>query len=172
MFKVAVLTVSTKGARGERPDDSGDRLVALLRPLPAEIVARQILSDEPAAIQATVREWQQQADPHLIVLTGGTGLTPRDVTPQALAPLLDYPVPGMAEAMRADGRKKTPHAMLSRSLAGVMGRTLILALPGSPAGAAESLQAVLAALPHALTMLRGEAGDTPAAHRPAESTRP
>ncbi len=166
VFRAAVLTVSTKGARGERRDESGERVAALLQRLPAEVVDRRIVSDEPSEIQAMLREWQQRHALHVIVLTGGTGLTSRDVTPQALAPLLDYEVPGMAEAMRAAGLKQTPHAMLSRSLAGVMGRTLVLALPGSPTGAAESLQAVLPALPHALEMLRDAGGDSPAAHQP------
>jgi len=89
------------------------------------------------------------------------------VTPQALESLLDYAIPGMAEAMRAAGLKKTPHAMLSRSLAGVVGQTVILALPGSPRGAADSLDAVMEALPHGLRTLRGEVGDAPAAHRPS-----
>ena len=101
------------------------------------------------------------------VLTGGTGLGPRDKTPQALEPMLDYQVPGMAEAMRAAGLRKTPHAMLSRSLAGVCGRTLVLALPGSPRGAGDSLEAIMEALPHGLRTLRGEVSDTPAAHRPS-----
>jgi molybdenum cofactor synthesis domain-containing protein len=166
VLRAAVLTVSTKGARGERQDESGERLAELLRErLQADVFARRVVSDDPESIQAMVREWQR-GDPHLIVLTGGTGLTSRDVTPQALAPLLSYQVPGMAEAMRAEGLKTTPHAMLSRSLAGVMGRTLILALPGSPKGASESLEAVLPALPHAIQMLRDQGGDAPAAHQP------
>jgi molybdenum cofactor synthesis domain-containing protein len=166
VLRAAVLTVSTKGARGERQDESGERLAELLRErLQADVFARRVVSDDPEAIQAMVREWQR-GDAHLIVLTGGTGLTSRDVTPQALAPLLSYQVPGMAEAMRAEGLKATPHAMLSRSLVGVMGRTLILALPGSPKGASESLEAVLPALPHAIQMLRDQGGDAPAAHQP------
>jgi molybdopterin adenylyltransferase len=114
-----------------------------------------------------IRDWLRVTDPDLIVLTGGTGLGPRDVTPQAVEPLLDYPVPGIAEAMRAAGLRKTPHAMLSRSLAGVIGRTLVLALPGSPRGVVDSLEAVMEALPHGLRTLRGEVSDAPAAHRPS-----
>jgi len=166
-FRACVLTVSTKGARGERTDESGERLAEMLSRLPAEIVGRAVVSDEAAEISTQVRGWLEAADPHLIVLTGGTGLGPRDVTPQALQPLLDYSVIGIAEAMRAAGLKKTPHAMLSRSLAGVAGRTLILALPGSPRGATDSLDAVMEALPHALRMLRDEVSDSPAAHRPS-----
>ncbi len=166
-FRACVLTVSTKGSRGERVDESGEKVAELLGRLPAEIVGRAVVSDEVSDIRQQVQGWLKKADPHLIVLTGGTGLAPRDVTPQALEPLLDYQVPGMAEAMRAAGLKKTPHAMLSRSLAGVCGHTVILALPGSPRGASDSLEAVLEALPHGLRTLRGEVADSPAAHRPS-----
>ncbi len=166
-FRACVLTVSTKGARGERIDESGEKISEALARLPSEVVGRAIVSDEVADIQRQIRDWVRAVDPHLVVLTGGTGLGPRDVTPQALATLLDYEVPGIAEAMRAAGLRKTPHAMLSRSLAGVMGRTLILALPGSPRGVADSLDAVLEALPHGLRTLRGEVSDSPAAHRPS-----
>ncbi len=166
-FRACVLTVSTKGARGERIDESGERLSEMLSRLPAEIVGRAVVSDAAAEIRTQVRSWLEAADPDLIVLTGGTGLSPRDVTPQALEPLLDFSVIGIAEAMRAAGLKKTPHAMLSRSLAGVAARTLILALPGSPRGATDSLDAVMEALPHALRMLRDEVSDSPAAHRPS-----
>jgi len=158
--------VSTKGARGERVDESGERLAEMLQRLPAEIVGRAVVTDDEEEIRTQVRRFLE-ADPHLIVLTGGTGLGPRDKTPQALEPMLDYQVPGMAEAMRAAGLRKTPHAMLSRSLAGVCGRTLVLALPGSPRGAGDSLEAIMEALPHGLRTLRGEVSDTPAAHRPS-----
>ena len=158
--------MSTKGARGERVDESGERLAEMLQRLPAEIVGRAVVTDDEEEIRTQVRRFLE-ADPHLIVLTGGTGLGPRDKTPQALEPMLDYQVPGMAEAMRAAGLRKTPHAMLSRSLAGVCGRTLVLALPGSPRGAGDSLEAIMEALPHGLRTLRGEVSDTPAAHRPS-----
>lgn len=165
-MRACVLTVSTKGARGERVDESGERLAEMLQRLPADVVGRAVVSDEEDEIRAQVQRFLE-ADPHLILLTGGTGLGPRDVTPQALEPLLDYLVPGMAEAMRAAGLRKTPHAMLSRSLAGVCGRTLVLALPGSPKGASDSLEAIMEALPHGLRTLRGEVSDAPAAHRPS-----
>jgi molybdopterin adenylyltransferase len=165
-FRACVLTVSTKGARGERMDESGEKIGEALARLPADVVGRAIVSDEIDDIRAQVGSWIGAIDPDLIVLTGGTGLGPRDVTPQALEPLLDYSVPGIAEAMRAAGLKKTPHAMLSRSLAGVIGRTLVLALPGSPRGVIDSLDAVLEALPHGLRTLRNQISDSPAAHRP------
>jgi molybdopterin adenylyltransferase len=166
-FKACVLTVSTKGSRGERVDESGERISEVLTRLPAEVVGRAIVTDEVGDIQKQVRDWLRAVDPELIVLTGGTGLGPRDVTPQALAPLFDYPVPGIGEAMRAAGLKKTPHAMLSRSLAGVIGRTLVLALPGSPRGVLDSLEAVMEALPHGIRTLRNQVSDAPAAHRPS-----
>jgi molybdenum cofactor synthesis domain-containing protein len=125
------------------------------------------VSDEVDEIRTQIKDWIKAVDPDLVVSTGGTGLGPRDVTPQAVDALLDYEVPGMAEAMRAAGLKKTPHAMLSRSVAGVVGRTLILALPGSPRGAADSLEAVIEALPHGLKTLRGDVSDSLAAHRPS-----
>src|SRR5579864_768235 len=166
-FRACVLTVSTKGARGERLDESGEKISEALARLPAEVVGRAVVSDEAEDIQRQVRDWVRAVDPELIVLTGGTGLSPRDVTPQALEPILDYVVPGIAEAMRAAGLKKTPHAMLSRSLAGVIGQTLVLALPGSPRGVADSLDAVMEALPHGLRTLRNQVSDSPAAHRPS-----
>lgn len=166
-FRACVLTVSTKGARGERMDESGEKITESLARVPAEVVGRALVTDDMDAIRSQVGNWIRAIDPDLIVLTGGTGLGPRDVTPQALEPLLDYPVPGIAEAMRAAGLKKTPHAMLSRSLAGVIGRTLVLALPGSPRGVVDSLEAVMEALPHGLRTLRNQVSDSPTAHRPS-----
>src|SRR2546421_6604561 len=110
-FRACVLTVSTKGARGERVDESGERISEAVSRIPAEVVGRAIVSDEVDDIQRQVREWLRATDPDLIVLTGGTGLGPRDVTPQAVEPLLDYAVPGIAEAMRAARPRKTPPSL-------------------------------------------------------------
>jgi molybdenum cofactor synthesis domain-containing protein len=151
--RAAVLTVSDAGALGERADESGELAVQRLAALPAELVWRRVCADEPAEIRAAVLEATAAVD--LLVISGGTGLGPRDLTPQTVAPLLDFEVPGMAEAMRAAGLRGTPHAMLSRQLAGVRGSCLVLALPGSPRAVAESLDAVWAALPHALRLLAG-----------------
>ncbi len=145
-----VLTVSDGVTAGTRGDESGQRLADRLAGEGFE-VERSAVPDDAAVIAAAIRGGA--ARHRLVVTTGGTGLTPRDVTPQALEPLLDYAVPGLAELMRATGLRSTPYAALSRSLAGVIGRTLVLALPGSPNGALESLEAVLPVIPHALETL-------------------
>ncbi len=152
MARAFVLTVSDRAARGERADETGPRLVARLGELGYEATLG-LVPDEPAQIAAAVRA---AARGHaLVVVAGGTGLGPRDVTPQALAGVLDYEVPGFGEVMRGAGRRTTPLAALSRSLAGVLGRSLVLVVPGSPRGALESLEAVADLLPHALETLAG-----------------
>jgi molybdenum cofactor synthesis domain-containing protein len=150
-----VLTVSDRSSQGLRPDTSGDRLAARLADL-GFAADRGIVPDEQPAIAAAVLK--AAAGHRVVAVTGGTGLTPRDVTPQAIMPLLDYQVPGLGELMRAEGLRHTPFAALSRSFGGVIGATLVLVLPGSPGGAVESLDAVAAILPHALESLAGTAG--------------
>jgi molybdopterin adenylyltransferase len=147
-----VVTVSDRCYEGTRDDDSGDRLEARLAELGFD-VQRAVVPDDVPAIVAAVREGSVAN--RLVVTTGGTGLTPRDVTPQATAMVLDYEVPGIAEAMRADGRTRTPFAVLSRGLVGVRGGTLIINVPGSPKGALESLEVVVPVLEHALETLAG-----------------
>jgi molybdopterin adenylyltransferase len=147
-----VLTVSDRVAGGTRADASGDALAARLAGLGFE-VQRQVVADEVPRIAAAIRSGA--AEHPLVVTTGGTGLTPRDVTPQATATVLDYEVPGIAEAIRAEGRKSTPMAALSRGLVGVVGRTLVVNVPGSPKGSIESLDAVVPVLDHALETLSG-----------------
>jgi molybdenum cofactor synthesis domain-containing protein len=147
-----VITASDRSAAGTREDASGTALADRLADL-GFAVERRVVPDDQAAIAAALRDG---ATIHpLIVTTGGTGLTPRDVTPQATLDVIDFEVPGLAEAMRADGRAKTPFAALSRSVVGVRGRSLIVNTPGSPKGALESLEAVIPVLDHALETLAG-----------------
>jgi molybdenum cofactor synthesis domain-containing protein len=147
-----VVTASDRSAAGTRADTSGDLVAARLEAL-GFTVARRVVPDEQWAIETALVDGA--AAHALIVTTGGTGLTPRDVTPQATAAVLDYDIPGIAEAMRAEGRRSTAFAALSRGLAGVRGRTLIVNLPGSPKGALESLEVVVDVLDHALETLAG-----------------
>jgi molybdenum cofactor synthesis domain-containing protein len=147
-----VLTVSDQASAGERVDESGPAIAALLESS-GYTTERGIVPDEPARITAAVTE--AAAAHALLVLTGGTGLSPRDVTPQAVLPLLDYQIPGFGELMRAEGRRSTPFSTLSRSFAGVIGHTLVLAVPGNVRGATESVQVVADLLPHAHELLGG-----------------
>ncbi|MGH7722183.1 MAG: MogA/MoaB family molybdenum cofactor biosynthesis protein [Candidatus Dormibacteria bacterium] len=146
---VVITVSSSRAAAGGGHDASGDLIAARLEQLPARVIGRTLVADDIEAIRAAVTA----ASADLVVLTGGTGVAPDDLTPEALRPLLDRELPGMAEAMRAAGLARTPHAMLSRQLAGVRGRTLILALPGSPRACEDCLDAIWAALPHALDLL-------------------
>ena len=149
-----MITVSDGVAAGTRADASGDLLTQRMAALPAEIVSRVAVPDSIADIQQALTSALPAAD--CVVLTGGTGLGPRDVTPQAVSPLLEYEVPGMAEAMRSEGLRHTPHAMLSRQVVGVALGCLVIALPGSPRAVGECIDTIWAALPHALELLRGE----------------
>jgi molybdenum cofactor synthesis domain-containing protein len=147
-----VLTISDRGAAGTRDDASGDAVEERLTALGWQ-VARQMVADERPQIADALRVGAA-AHP-LVISTGGTGLTPRDVTPESTGDVLDYEIPGIGEAMRAAGRRSTPLADLSRAKAGVIGRSLVINLPGSPRGAMESLEAVVALLDHAVRTLAG-----------------
>jgi len=149
-----VITVSDGVFQGERTDDSGAALANLLTRAGFEVGGPQLVPDEVERIaEAVVTAVARGVD--LVVATGGTGLGPRDVTPQALSTLIDYEVPGIGEAMRRAGTSSTPMAALSRSMAGVRDRTLIISVPGSPRGAAESLEAVMPVVGHAIQLLHG-----------------
>jgi len=151
--------VSDRSFRKERPDASGPAVAEMLRGMPAEIVQRVVVPDEVPRIRRALLHLCDALRLDLVVTTGGTGVDPRDVTPEALREILDREIPGMAEAMRADSLKRVPTAMLSRSVVGIRGRTMIVSLPGSPGGATENLAVLLPVLPHAIGKIRGDGGD-------------
>lgn len=153
-WRAAEITVSDSRRGIDADDRSGDVIVARFALLPSDVVARESVPDDIESIRAAVRRCAEHAD--VLILTGGTGLGPRDVTPQALLPLFDYEVPGMAEVMRHAGMASTPHAMLSRQVVGAMSTCLVMALPGSPTAVAECLDAVWPALSHALALISGD----------------
>jgi molybdopterin adenylyltransferase len=155
MFRVGILTVSDKGHAGERVDAAGPELGRQLDSRCFTVAAYRVVPDEPEVIAAQLIAWSDDDHLDLILTTGGTGLSPRDTTPEATLSVAQRLVPGIPEAMRAAGLALTPHAMLSRGVAVIRGRTLIINLPGSPKGARENLLAVAAALPHALEKLQG-----------------
>ncbi len=158
-YKAGVLTMSDKGSRGERVDESGVLASRMLENDGFEITEYKIVPDRVEDITNTIKDWCDIKKLSLIVTSGGTGLSPTDVTPQAMSKVMDFEVPGMAEAMRAESLKKTPHAMISRAMAVVRGRTLIVNLPGSPKGVKENLAVVLPALKHAISKLSGDDRD-------------
>ena len=154
-FKFAVLTISDAGSKGEREDSSGDVIVELMTEAGFSQVQRTIVPDEVDQISARLSEWCDSADADVVVTTGGTGLGPRDVTPEATREVIDIEAPGIAEAMRMETLKNTPFAMLSRGVVGVRNGCLIVNLPGSPTGVRETLEVALTSMPHALEMIRG-----------------
>ena len=158
-IKAGILTVSDKGSRGERKDESGSLAAEILKDAGFFIEKKEIVPDNQEKIRETLIGWVDNDNLSLIVTSGGTGLSPTDVTPQAMADVIDFQVPGIGEAMRAESLKKTPHAMLSRALAGVRGSCLIINLPGSPGGVRDNLVAILPALTHGISKLGGDTSD-------------
>ena len=154
MITVAVLTLSDKGSKGEREDSSGPLIQDMLKSINAEVRFYDILPDEKELIKKKLIEYSEKVD--LILTTGGTGLSPRDVTPEATLDIIDREVPGIAEAMRSEGLKKTSRAMLSRAVAGVRGTSLIINLPGSPKAVKENLHVILEVIPHAIEKIKGD----------------
>jgi len=162
-IRVGILTVSDRSARGERADLSGPALQQYVTRMGWSVVHQAILPDELDELKALLSKWADQGDLDVILTTGGTGFAPRDVTPEATQAVIERPAPGLAEAMRAPARlrqageasrKITRHAILSRAIAGIRKRTLILNLPGSPKGALENLEEIIDVLPHAIQLLR------------------
>lgn len=159
MYHAAVLTVSDRSFRGERPDAGGPLVAELLRSAGYDVRKTAVVPDERPLIEEALRTMADAGDIQLLVTTGGTGFSPRDVTPEATAAVCDRLAPGIPEAMRYASLQITPRAMLSRAQAGIRGGTLILNLPGSPKAARENLEAILPALSHGLEMLSGRPAD-------------
>jgi len=157
-FRIGILTLSDKGSRGERVDESGEILREMASAL-GEICCYKVIPDEFNLIVDTLRDWADRQNLDLLLTTGGTGLSPRDVTPEATRAVIDREVPGMAEAMRAASLAKTPHAMISRAVVGLRGYCMIANMPGSPRAVRENFDVLLPALPHALAKLKGDPSD-------------
>ncbi len=155
-IRFGILTLSDRSSRGERQDSSGPALAALIEAEQWSVVKHEILPDDELAIREILVSWTDSRDMDVILTTGGTAFSPRDVTPEATRAVIDREAPGLAEAMRAASLKVTPHAMLSRIVTGIRRQTLIVNLPGSPKGAVENLQVIVPVLPHAVQLLRGD----------------
>jgi molybdenum cofactor synthesis domain-containing protein len=156
ILTLGIITVSDRSSQGQRPDASGPALLAKVTSQGWQVVRQAVIPDELDQISATLQDWADSDDLDVILTTGGTGLSPRDVTPEATAAVIDRLIPGVAEAMRAASLQVTAHAMLSRGLAGVRGETVIVNLPGSPKGALENLQVVLPVLVHAVALIKSD----------------
>ncbi len=154
MIKVAVLTLSDKGSKGKRKDKSGPLIAKMLKKITGKVISYDILPDEKIQIKKKMLSLcNKKVD--LILTTGGTGLSPRDTTPEATSEIIKREIPGIAEAMRLKGLKKTPFSMISRAVAGTRGKTLIINLPGSPSAVKENLEVILPVIPHAIEKIRG-----------------
>lgn len=160
-MKAAAITVSTTKAAGEGADESGPALEAFARELGADVVETEVVPDDREAIESALRRFADEEDCRLVLTSGGTGFSPTDVTPEATRAVIEREAPGIAEAMREASRPHTPHWMLSRALAGIRGRTLIVNFPGSPRSIRQTGEALAGALPHALALL----ADQPSDHR-------
>jgi molybdenum cofactor synthesis domain-containing protein len=152
-IRFGILTLSDRSSKGERPDTSGPALADLIHAQNWSVVKQLILPDDESNFRAALIEWADSREVDIILTTGGTGFALRDITPEATRAVIEREAPGLAENMRTESLKKTPHAMLSRAVAGIRGRTLIVNLPGSPKGAVENLQTILPVLPHAVQLL-------------------
>jgi molybdopterin adenylyltransferase len=156
MINIGILTISDKGSRGQRDDKSAGVIRDIVARLPGSVLKYEIVPDEADIIAGKLTDWADGGDVDVIMTTGGTGLSARDVTPEATLSVIDKEVPGFAEAMRLKSLEKTPMAILSRAVAGLRGKCLIINLPGSPKAVRECLEVVLPALPHAVEIIKGE----------------
>jgi molybdenum cofactor synthesis domain-containing protein len=154
-YSLGILTISDAGSKGEREDTSGDAIAEIMSGLDFRLALREIVPDEPDQISERLSDWCDGGEVDVVLTTGGTGLGPRDVTPEATRAVIELEVPGIAEAMRMLTIENTPMAMLSRSVAGIRAGCLIVNLPGSPKGVQETLAIAVQAIPHALEMIRG-----------------
>ncbi len=157
-IRAGVITASTKGVRGERPDESGPAMRDLLVAHGVAVLSLDLVPDDVARIAGAIRT-AIAAGANVVLTTGGTGLSPNDVTPEATRSVIDREIPGIAEALRARSLAKTPHAMLSRAVAGSVGSALVVNLPGSPRAVRESLEVLIPVLAHAVELLAGESGE-------------
>ena len=158
-IRVAVVTVSDRASSGERIDQSGPALVELVERRLGRVIQTAVVPDERSMIQVELERLMEQGGIDLVLTTGGTGVSPRDVTPEATRDVIEREVPGIAELMRLEGLRRTPFAMMSRAVCGISKRSVILNLPGSPTGAVESLEAVLPLLPHLMKKVQGDPSD-------------
>jgi len=148
--------MSDKRAKGERGDESGEVIKNMVKDIPAKVVYYEVIPDEMDIIKDRLISISDNEKADIVLTTGGTGVSPRDVTPDATLQVIDKEIPGMVEAMRMEGLKKTPRAMISRAIAGIRKKTLIINLPGSPKGVKENLEVILPALPHAVEKIKGD----------------
>ena len=153
-LRFGILTISDRSSRGERPDLSGPALVELVKVQGWQVIRSAIVPDDLDNLRETLSSWADGGGMDVLITTGGTGFAPRDITPEATRLVIDREAPGLVEAMRLESMKKTPHSMLSRSVAGIRGRVIIINLPGNPNGAVESLKVVLPVLVHAVELLQ------------------
>ncbi len=159
MFKAVVITLSDKGSRGEREDLSGQVIKDIVCRMGGSVENYILIPDDAAMLKEKLLLFSSDNNCDLIITTGGTGMGPRDITPETTKEVIEKEIPGMAEAMRMESLKKTPHGMLSRAVCGMRGETLIINLPGSPKAVQECLEVIKPALPHAIQLIKGKTGD-------------